>query len=58
MISCRSKYEKKGSPSGEEYLAHDIKKEASVLEMSNITAKPEFNLTYESDSKTILESVK
>ncbi|KAE8738872.1 hypothetical protein FOCC_FOCC015635 [Frankliniella occidentalis] len=53
-----SKYERNGSPSGEEYLAHDIKKEASVLQMANLSAKPEFQLTFESDSKTILESVK
>ncbi|KAK3930207.1 Lysine-specific demethylase 6A [Frankliniella fusca] len=53
-----SKYERNGSPSGEEYLAHDIKKEASVLQMANLSAKPEFHLTYESDSKAILESVK
>lgn len=46
------------SVSGEEYLAHDIKKEASSLEMANISSKTEIELSYESDSKTILESVK
>ena len=52
------KSDRTGSPSGEEYLAHDIKKEASVLEMANIKPKTEVNLTFESDSKTILESAK
>lgn len=58
LSRCMYKTNKVRSPSGEEYLAHDIKKEASSLEMANISSKTEIELTYESDSKTILESVK
>ncbi|KAJ1526724.1 hypothetical protein ONE63_008304 [Megalurothrips usitatus] len=57
-LSKRFKFESKRNLNGEEYLAHDIKKEASVLQMSNLSGKPEVQLSYESDSKTIMESVK